>query len=40
VPARRIGKGKLQPIEDAPGSYVRVKGRSGAPIRSLSSISP
>jgi polyhydroxyalkanoate synthase len=26
VPARRIGKGKLQPIEDAPGSYVRVKG--------------
>jgi polyhydroxyalkanoate synthase len=26
VPARAIGSGKLQPIEDAPGSYVRVKG--------------
>jgi polyhydroxyalkanoate synthase len=26
VPARVIGSGKLKPIEDAPGSYVRVKG--------------
>jgi len=26
VPARAIGAGKLKPIEDAPGSYVRVKG--------------
>ena len=25
VPARAIGGGKLQPIEDAPGSYVKVK---------------
>jgi len=25
VPARAIGGGKLEPIEDAPGSYVRVK---------------
>jgi len=25
VPARPIGGGKLVPIEDAPGSYVRVK---------------
>jgi len=25
VPARKIGGGKLTPIEDAPGSYVRVK---------------
>jgi polyhydroxyalkanoate synthase len=25
VPARTIGGGKLQPIEDAPGAYVRVK---------------
>ncbi len=27
VPARRIGAGKLKPIEDAPGSYVRVGAR-------------
>jgi polyhydroxyalkanoate synthase subunit PhaC len=26
VPAREIGAGLLKPIEDAPGSYVRVKG--------------
>jgi polyhydroxyalkanoate synthase len=26
VPAREIGGGKLKPIEDAPGSYVKVKG--------------
>ena len=26
VKAREIGGGKLQPIEDAPGSYVRIKG--------------
>jgi polyhydroxyalkanoate synthase subunit PhaC len=26
VPARGIGSGKLAPVEDAPGSYVRVKG--------------
>jgi polyhydroxyalkanoate synthase len=26
VPARTIGGGKFKPIEDAPGSYVRVKG--------------
>jgi polyhydroxyalkanoate synthase len=26
VPARVIGSGKLKPIEDAPGSYVRVRG--------------
>jgi polyhydroxyalkanoate synthase subunit PhaC len=25
VPARKIGAGKLKPIEDAPGSYVKVK---------------
>jgi poly[(R)-3-hydroxyalkanoate] polymerase subunit PhaC len=25
VPARKIGDGKLKPIEDAPGSYVKVK---------------
>ena len=25
VPARTIGGGKLKPIEDAPGSYVKVK---------------
>jgi polyhydroxyalkanoate synthase len=25
VPPRQIGGGKLTPIEDAPGSYVRVK---------------
>ena len=25
VPAREIGGGKLTPLEDAPGSYVRVK---------------
>jgi polyhydroxyalkanoate synthase len=25
VPARKIGGGKLKPIEDAPGSYVKVK---------------
>ena len=25
VPARNIGGGKLKPIEDAPGSYVKVK---------------
>ena len=25
VPARKIGEGKLKPIEDAPGSYVKVK---------------
>jgi polyhydroxyalkanoate synthase len=25
VKARKIGGGKLKPIEDAPGSYVRVK---------------
>jgi polyhydroxyalkanoate synthase len=25
VPAREIGGGKLSPIEEAPGSYVRVK---------------
>ncbi|MBI3702680.1 MAG: class I poly(R)-hydroxyalkanoic acid synthase [Rhizobiales bacterium] len=25
VPARKIGKGKLKPIEDAPGSYVKVR---------------
>jgi polyhydroxyalkanoate synthase len=25
VPAREIGGGKLTPIEDAPGSYVKVK---------------
>ena len=25
VPARQIGAGKLEPIEDAPGSYVRVR---------------
>jgi len=25
VPARKIGEGKLKPIEDAPGSYVRTK---------------
>ena len=25
VPAREPGDGKLKPIEDAPGSYVRVK---------------
>jgi len=25
MPARAIGGGKLEPIEDAPGSYVRVK---------------
>lgn len=25
VPARQIGKGKLKPIEDAPGSYVKVR---------------
>jgi polyhydroxyalkanoate synthase len=29
VPARKIGDGKLKPIEDAPGSFVRV--RSNAP---------
>jgi polyhydroxyalkanoate synthase len=29
IPARKIGGGKLKPIEDAPGSYVRV--RSNAP---------
>jgi polyhydroxyalkanoate synthase subunit PhaC len=26
VPARQIGAGRLRPIEDAPGSYIRVKG--------------
>jgi polyhydroxyalkanoate synthase subunit PhaC len=26
VPARQPGDGKLTPIEDAPGSYVRVRG--------------
>ena len=26
VPARQIGGGQLRPIEDAPGSYVRMKG--------------
>jgi polyhydroxyalkanoate synthase subunit PhaC len=26
IPAREIGTGKLKPIEDAPGTYVRVKG--------------
>jgi polyhydroxyalkanoate synthase len=26
VPSRKIGAGKLKPIEDAPGSYVRVEG--------------
>jgi polyhydroxyalkanoate synthase len=26
VPARAIGVGKLKPIEDAPGSYVKIKG--------------
>jgi len=26
VPARQIGRGQLRPIEDAPGSYVRMKG--------------
>jgi poly(3-hydroxyalkanoate) synthetase len=26
VRARVIGSGKLAPVEDAPGSYVRVKG--------------
>jgi polyhydroxyalkanoate synthase len=26
VPARPPGGGHLEPIEDAPGSYVRVKG--------------
>jgi len=25
VPARKVGSGKLKPIEDAPGSYVKVK---------------
>jgi poly(3-hydroxyalkanoate) synthetase len=25
VPARKIGGGKLTPIEDAPGSYVKVR---------------
>ena len=25
VPARKPGDGKLEPIEDAPGSYVRVR---------------
>ena len=25
VPARKIGGGKLKPLEDAPGSYVKVK---------------
>ena len=25
VPARKVGAGKLEPIEDAPGSYVKVK---------------
>jgi poly(3-hydroxyalkanoate) synthetase len=25
VPARQIGGGKLKPIEDAPGSYVKVR---------------
>ena len=27
IPARKIGSGKLKPIEDAPGSYVLVKGQ-------------
>ncbi|MDX5359787.1 MAG: class I poly(R)-hydroxyalkanoic acid synthase, partial [Alphaproteobacteria bacterium] len=26
VPARQPGDGKLKPIEDAPGSYVKMKG--------------
>ena len=25
VPARKVGAGKLKPIEAAPGSYVRVR---------------
>jgi polyhydroxyalkanoate synthase len=25
VPARKIGGGKLEPVEDAPGSYVKVR---------------
>jgi polyhydroxyalkanoate synthase len=25
VPARRPGDGKLKPIEDAPGSYVKLR---------------
>ncbi|MCV6576917.1 MAG: class I poly(R)-hydroxyalkanoic acid synthase [Cohaesibacter sp.] len=28
IPARKIGDGKLKPIEDAPGSYVRVRSNS------------
>lgn len=31
VPARHPGDGKLTPVEDAPGSYVRV--RAGGPAR-------
>ena len=33
VPAREIGGGKLKPIEDAPGSYVKVKGARLAIVR-------
>lgn len=31
VPARDPSKGKLKPIEDAPGSYVKIKAKSGNP---------
>ena len=39
VPARAVGSSQFKPIDDAPGSYVKIRS-SGAPMQRQSSVKP